>query len=455
MKLQGKKIVVVGLGKTGVALSRFLTGQGARVTVTDQAQEKDLVDAIDEIRPMGVNMQLGGHHEKAFETCDLVVISPGVPMTLPHLKYAQDRGVPVIGEIELASRFISEPMIAVTGTNGKTTTTTMIGHMLKHSGLSVFVGGNIGTPLISYLESPEKADVILIEISSFQLDTIKTFRPSIGAFLNVSRDHMDRYESFDHYLKSKLRIFENQTSEDAAIINASDPHLYSACNDICSKKWFFGSVETPFDATGNYLQMDVNTKKATFFGVDGRRSLFDLTQMHLKGRHNLENASAAIMTSIAAGASHKIIQKVLNEFKGLPHRMETIRTLNGIQFVNDSKATNVDATIKAIESFTKPLILIMGGRDKEDDFSTLKNALENRVKLILLMGEAKHNILKQLQGASSIKLVDSMDKAVFTAFNRAKPGDVVLLAPACASFDMFDSYAHRGDVFRKAVLRLN
>jgi UDP-N-acetylmuramoylalanine--D-glutamate ligase len=455
LRLKGKKIVVVGLAKTGVALCRFLTARGAEVTVTDKADEAELEDAIGAVRPLGVGLELGGHRTGTFESCDLVVISPGVPHTLAPITLAREKGIPVIGEIELASRFISEPITAITGTNGKTTTTTLIGDMLSHSGVSVFVGGNIGTPLISYLDCGKKADVIVIEISSFQLDTIDSFRPSVGVLLNVTPDHLDRYADFDHYLGSKFLLFKNQGPEDVAVINASDHRLRAEMRKIVSKKWTFGFSEGFPERGGTHACIDDASLRVSLKCRADSLSAYDLSCLSMKGRHNLENATAAILASLASGGTREGIESALKQFKGLPHRLETVAVSSGIEFVNDSKATNVDAAVKAIESFSQPLILILGGRDKDGNFSDLKEAVKSRVKRILLIGEARDKIADQLRGLVAMEMAESMEEAVYKAFKAGETGDVVLLAPACASFDMFDNYAHRGEVFRHAVLNID
>jgi UDP-N-acetylmuramoylalanine--D-glutamate ligase len=437
LEIADKNILVVGLGISGIAATRFLSTRGASVTVTDIAGEQKLGDHALQIREMGVKMELGQHRLETFENSDLIVLSPGVPHTLLPIKRAQEKGIAVWSEIELASKFIQQPIVAVTGTNGKTTTTELIGNMLKSSGLKVFVGGNIGIPLISYVEKEEKADIVVVEVSSFQLDSIETFRPSVGTLLNITKDHLDRYSDFAAYAKSKGRLFENQQENDTAVLNGSDPIVNSICANIKSSKILFFAHET----------ISICNNK------NGTKSL-DLSGINLLGKHNRENASAAALTSLAAGGTLEGVQSALDHFKGLPHRLEYVTTINNVRYYDDSKATNIDAVTKALESFDKPVVLIMGGRYKGGDFQVLEDLVSRHTKKIIALGEAKENIMSSLGHVKSTILAASMEEAVFLAHDEADPGDVVLLSPGCSSFDMYNSYAERGDFFCKAVENL-
>ena len=434
MELYNKKITVAGLGKTGFATALFLQKKGAIVTVTDTAGEDRVRGKAADLKKIGVRVELGGHSAESFENADLIVLSPGIPETIVPLKKAALKCVPITGEIELASRFIKEPIIAVTGTNGKTTATALTGRMLKDSGLKVFVGGNIGNPLISYLDQKEKAQVVVVELSSFQLDTIDTFRPKVSVLLNITEDHLDRYKNFDAYARSKGRIFKNQTEEDFAVYNDSDPFVIKLTENIKAKKIPFSS--------------DLKENHPVILQID-------LSMVKLFGRHNLENIYAASLAATAAGGTPAGIQAAVNSFKGLSHRLEYIKTVGNVKYFDDSKATNPDAVKKALESFTQPVILIMGGRNKGYDFNMLAEPVKKHVKRLILLGEAKDEIKSALGGIISCEPVSSMDEAVFAAHRASISKDVVLLSPACSSFGMFTGYAQRGEVFQQIVNKLS
>ena len=432
MELLNKHILVAGLGVSGTAVARFLTKRGARVTVTDTARKSDLSPYLESLSDLDIKFELGTHSSQTFENADLIIISPGVPHTILPIKKAKKRNIPVWSEIELAGRFINEPIIAVTGTNGKTTTTTLLGKMIEDSGLKPFVGGNIGNPLIEYVDNKEKADVVVAELSSFQLDTIDTFKPAVSVLLNITEDHMDRYADLNAYATSKKRIFKNQQENDTAILNGSDQLINKITEHIKAKKRFFYHNRTTDNKS--------DALNSLVFSVPG-----------LPGKHNIENASAAALAAISIGCSLKGIQTALNSFKGLPHRLEYIKTVNNIRFFDDSKATNVDAVAKAIDAFDKPVVLIMGGRNKGASFGNLSDLVRKKIKKLIVIGEAKYNIISELGHLAKTRSADSMKDAVFLAYTSAAPGDIVLLSPACSSFDMFNSYAHRGEVFRKSI----
>ena len=459
MDLAKKRITVVGLGITGEAVASFLIKRGAIVTVTDSSSGNQLIKAAEKLKSMGVNIELGGHNPRLFNDSELIIISPGVPHTAKHLNEARDRGIPVLGEIELAYRFISEPIIAVTGTNGKTTTTTLLGEMLKKSGKKTFVGGNIGNALIDYIDSNQKADCLVVELSSFQLDTIEHFRPAVAVLLNITDDHMDRYPNFKAYIDSKARIFENQTPDNVAVLNGFDRAIIEMSSRIKAKKVFF------------YQKDRVQVRSKDFAIIEKKADLSkpvisvnmgnlvgwipDLSEFRPIGIHNLENASAAILAALAAGGTTEGINSALRDFKGLPHRLEKVATINGVDFINDSKATNTDAVIKAIETTDRPQIVIMGGRDKDSDFHSLKSVVRNHVKHLILIGESAEKIYGILSEVADAEFADSMGDAVKKAFEASAPGDVILLAPGCASFDMYSNYKERGEDFRRAVQWIN
>ena len=456
MELANKNIVVVGLGRTGLASAVFLHQQGARVLVSDAASEKELGQTADTLRQLGIRMETGSHSAASFKNADLIVISPGVPHTIEPIVHARDQGIPVIGEVELASRFIKEPIIAVTGTNGKTTTTELLGRMLKDSGLNVFVGGNIGNPLIEYAAQQDPADVVVAEISSFQLDTIVTFRPRVSVLLNITVDHMDRYPNFDAYVDSKLNIFKNQQTEDLAVLNGADAVIRAKTKGIKSQRLFFPSLaanEQGAVLNGKRIILNLDKLKRIQFEFQNQTHL-DISKIQLHGQHNLENAAAASLAALAAGGTLEGVQKSLNQFKGLAHRLEHVATINAVQYFNDSKATNLDGVARALECFSKPILLIMGGRDKGSDFKTLKGLIRKHAKTLIVIGEAADPIRSALGEFIPTKEAASMQAAVSTAYQNADPDDVVLLSPGCASFDWYGSYAERGDDFRAAVEKL-
>ncbi len=462
MELEHTKVLVVGMGRSGFETASFLVQRGATVTISEMTGENEMGEAARKFYELGVQTEFGGHVMDTFIDTDLIVVSPGVPHTIPPIQAAQEKGIPLIGEIELASRFIKEPMIAVTGTNGKTTTTRLIGDMLEQSGQTVFVCGNIGNPLISYLTGHEKAHRLVVEISSFQLDTITSFRPDISLLLNITDDHLDRYSDIEAYAKTKGRILENQRKSDIAVLNGEDRRIRQVCSTCEPEKVFF---------TGRWKEekgADIGTHAITFHGLDPlhrkeseirgsgepvyeNQAAIELDRVPLKCRHELENISAAGLATLVAGGTSAGIQKALETFRGLPHRMERVAALDGIVFYNDSKATNVDAVLRAVECLQGPIHLIMGGRDKGGQFHLLESSVRQKVKNLILLGEASGEINAALGNLTATRTVATMEDAVAFAHAAASSGEVVLLSPACASFDMYQDYKERGDAFRKIV----
>jgi len=445
MQLAGRHTLVVGLGRTGTAVAKFLHRRGARVTVTDLRGEKQLGAGAEEIRALGVAMELGGHRSETFRRAELVVLSPGVDHTVAVVREAAAAGAEVLGEIELASRFITAPLVAVTGTNGKTTTTELIAAMLRSAGKNVFVGGNIGKPLIGYVESGSRADVVVAEISSFQLDTTVRFHPQVAVLLNIAPDHLDRYPGFEAYAASKMRLFANQTPADVAVLNGDDPNVPRRAGNVAARKLFFPAPAERQEGArlnGRYIRFQLGTESPP---------PVDLAGWKLPGRHNRENACAAVLAALAAGADIAAVQAAVRRFRGLAHRLEYVASINGVRFFNDSKATNVAAAVRALECFSEPVILLMGGRDKGGEFQQLEGPLRRHVKCLVLLGEAAGRIRNRLGHLVPTMQADTMDAAVAGALASARPGDVVLLSPACASFDMYADYARRGDDFRRAV----
>jgi UDP-N-acetylmuramoylalanine--D-glutamate ligase len=456
MQLKDKNVIVVGLGRTGLAAARFLHQQGARIMATDTADESALGDAAVQLRNIGVDVELGAHRSQVFQESDLIVVSPGVSHTIAPIAQARARGVEVVGEVELAARFIRAPIIAVTGTNGKTTTTELLGQMLQNSGMTTFVGGNIGNPLIEYVCSGQKEELVVAEISSFQLDTIDRFRPKVSILLNITADHLDRYPDFEAYADSKIRIFKNQLADDVAVLNGSDALIRSKTAHIKSRRLFFPVLQADEQGAvlnGKRIILNVDQLKPIQAKIRNQDFL-DITQSALLGRHNHENICAASLAALAAGGTVNGIQQTLAQFKGLPHRLEKVATIDNIHFYNDSKATNVDGVIRALDCFAKPVVLLMGGRDKGGNFKVLADSIGKHVKELIVMGEAAGPIKHALGRLAPTKMADSMDAAVATAFADANPNEVVLLSPGCASFDWYGSYAERGNDFRRAVHKI-
>jgi UDP-N-acetylmuramoylalanine--D-glutamate ligase len=443
---EDKKVLVVGLARSGLAAASFLRRRGALVTMTDRLPEVELGVAVEQARRLGCSLALGGHPQELFTRADLIVLSPGVPLDLPQLMAARAGGVPVTGEFELACRHLSLPMVAVTGTNGKTTTTTLIGDMLKRSGRSVFVGGNIGNPLISLLEEAEMPELAVVEVSSFQLDIMEIFHPWVAVLLNITEDHLDRYPSFDAYVASKCLVFARQSEEDVAVLPADDPLIMGRCAPR-SRRLLFSRHRSSADA---YL----NGNRLVRRGAGGKIHSYDLGGWQLAGHHNLENLLASVLAATAVGASPDAVQETINEFRGLPHRLELVHRWRGIRFYNDSKGTNVDAVVRSLESFTEPIVLIAGGRDKGGSYGPLVPLVRDRVKMLVLMGESRFLMAKALGHLTCTVVVGAMGDAVQVAIRAAVPGDVVLLSPACSSFDLYQNYAARGEHFRCLVHEL-
>jgi UDP-N-acetylmuramoylalanine--D-glutamate ligase len=447
IELDGKRVLVVGLARTGVATARFCAARGARVTATDDRPAEQLADAVQQLRKIGCTLAFGGDAITKFAAQDLIVPSPGVPSNHPGLAAARQAGVPVWSEIELAWRFLRGRLIGVTGSNGKTTTTALIGHILAGSGKQVMVAGNIGTPLIAYADQSDDKTMTVAEVSSFQLELIDSFRPDISVLLNLTPDHLDRHASFEDYAGAKAHIFENQTERDAAIINADDP---GATELTPSRPQIFWFSRTKRVASGAYLR-----GAQIIFRRDGEDTvLLDRADIGLRGEHNLENVLAAATAAFLAGVAPAEIAAGVRSFPGVEHRLEFVTKISGVSFFNDSKATNVDATVKALEAFAGGLLVILGGKDKGSDYAPLLPLLRERAKVVLLIGAAAEKIATQLGGAVPLERAGTLQRAVALAYEHAREGDTVLLAPACASFDQFEDYEHRGRTFKQLVRAL-
>jgi len=447
MDLNGKRTLVVGLGKSGVASALFMKAHGARVTVSDTKSGDELRNEIPVLLDHGITVETGGHGERTFRGQDLIVVSPGVPVDAPPLVQARSLGEAVIGEIELAAQFLPGPIVAITGSNGKTTTTTLTGEIMTAAGLSTLVGGNIGTPAISLAERAKPDTVIVLEISSFQLETIQTFRPKIAVVLIVTPDHLDRHRTFEIYADAKARIFENQQGSDFAVLNADDPTCVAmGARTNAQVFWFSRHKEVKQGAW-------VDDGNIVFRDTTGQREILQVSEIPLKGAHNLENVLAAVCAGALMGCTPEKIRKAVHEFKAVEHRLEFTATISGVDYYNDSKATNVDATIKALESFPANIHLILGGKDKGSDYTVLNDLIRQRVKRIYTIGAAAAKIESQVKGAEVVH-AETLENAVRKAHATAQSGDIVLLAPACASFDQFKSYEHRGKMFKEIVASL-
>ena len=449
MKLKDKRVLVVGLGKSGVASALFLKAHGARVTVSDTKSGDELRNEIPVLLDHGITVETGGHGERTFRGQDLIVVSPGVPVDAPLLQQARSLGEMVIGEIELAAQFLPGPIVAITGSNGKTTTTTLTGEILTAGGLPTLVGGNIGTPAISLAERVKPETVIVLEVSSFQLETIQTFHPKIAVVLNVTPDHLDRHRTFEAYVDAKARMFENQHGNDFAVLNADDPTCVAMAERTRAQVfWFSRQKEVEQGAWvrgGNILfrgRAELQKK--------AQREILLVSEIPLKGAHNLENVLAAVCAGALMGCAPEKIRQAVREFKAVEHRLEFVATIRGVDYYNDSKATNVDATIKALESFPGSIHLILGGKDKGSDYGVLNDLLRERVKRVYTIGAAAKKIESEIKGAEVVH-AETLENALRMANAAALAGDVVLLAPACASFDQFKSYEHRGKVFKEIV----
>jgi UDP-N-acetylmuramoylalanine--D-glutamate ligase len=453
MELNGKRVLVVGLGKSGVASALFMKAHGAKVTVSDTKSGDDLRNEIPVLLDHGITVETGGHGDRTFRGQDLIVVSPGVPVDAPPLVQARSLGETVIGEIELAAQFLPGPIVAITGSNGKTTTTTLVGEIMTAAGFPALVGGNIGTPAISLADRANNETVIVLEVSSFQLETIQTFRPKVAVVLNVTPDHLDRHRTFEIYTDAKARIFENQQASDFAVLNADDPTCVAMGGRTRAQVYWFSRMKEV--ERGAWVR-DGNV---VFRDHSGQREILQVSEIPLKGAHNLENVLAAVCSGVLMGCAPEKIRQAVRDFKAVEHRLEFVATIGGVDYYNDSKATNVDATIKALESFPANIHLILGGKDKGSDYTVLNDLLRQRVKRVYTIGAAAAKIESQIvsskNGGPEVVHAETLENAIRKAHAVAQEGDVVLLAPACASFDQFKSYEHRGKVFKEIVRSLS
>jgi len=453
----GAHVVVVGLGKSGVSAVRFLLNLGVKISVSEGGRQENLEgDLVRWLKEKRVFVETGGHTSELLLSADCILVSPGVPLGKTPLAAARQKGIPVVGELALAKDFLKAPVVAVTGTNGKSTVTTLIGDLLKGSGKKAFVGGNIGIPLAEYLAGEQDCEVVVLEVSSFQLDSAGEFRPRVAVLLNITPDHLDRYASYDEYIESKMSLFKNQQPEDIAVLNGDDPAIANWLADAAAQK----NNRKPASEIREYSSCGKGGAAAYVSGtkvcVASGKSVeeYELSGTPLAQSPNNENAMAAIMAVRALGCSPDDIRKSLATFLPLPHRLALVAEVNGVSYYDDSKATNVGAVYSALGGMRQPVVLIAGGRDKGGGYEMLLPLVKEKVRGMVLIGEAKEAIAKTFSNATRIAFAEEMEEAVQLAGKMAEKGDAVLLSPACASFDMFRSYSHRGEVFTQAVSRL-
>lgn len=466
-ELKDLKVLIFGMKRSGKAAARELISLGAKVAITDKKSAEELEDDLKDFFLSSIRLYLGGHPEEILKERDLIVLSPGVPYDLPILNKAREMGIPVISELELGFELIkaanpNADFYAITGTNGKSTTTTLLDLMLKKSRIRSLIAGNIGTAVSGEIESAKKAKAVVVEVSSFQLECIKYFKPKVASILNLAPDHLDRYHSLKEYINTKARIFENQGNEDFLVLNADDPPTMALFREKLESFYEVAmNVEKAapivcFFGKGRKLKGVYETEGRLHINLPGMdMELMKAADIRIKGVHNLENAMAASLMALLAGAGPEAIAEVLREFPGLEHRMEFVRELDGITYINDSKGTNPPATLRSIESFGKnPIVLIGGGRDKKGDFESLRDAVKEHARALVLMGEASGKMKGALEGTTQILMAGSLRDALKAAKGAARKGDVVLFSPACASFDMFKDYEDRGRKFKEEVMLL-
>jgi UDP-N-acetylmuramoylalanine--D-glutamate ligase len=446
--LHEKKVTVIGAARSGIAVAQLLRSQGADVFVSDSSSAEKLQSSISNLRSEKIEFEVGKHSNHVYD-CDLMVISPGVPSNAFVVLEAQKRSIKVVSELEVSCWFCRSPIVAITGSNGKTTTTTLIGRILDHAKKKHVVAGNIGTAFSSIVLELAETDVAVLEVSSFQLDHIEHFRPKISILLNITPDHMDRYDhSMKMYAASKARIFKNQRSDDVLIYNTDDEWTNRVVSQAQSRKVAF-SIQQELNE-GAFIQ---NEKLVTSLG-GVKSEVIDINQIFIKGTHNLFNSMAAVLAGQLLGVEADLLQSTLKTFEGVEHRLEFVRELNNVRYYNDSKATNVDSVWYALQAFKEPIVLLLGGRDKGNDYSRLSELVKKQVKAIVAIGESADKVEQAFRGTSAITKTASMNEAVATAQSLAQSGDVVLLSPACASFDWFKNYEHRGQVFKELVKNL-
>lgn len=447
-RLMGKKVSILGMARSGIACAKLLKRNGASVFVSDLKNEHQLQKEVSELKNLKIDYETGGHTSRVFENKDFIVTSPGIPPDIPVLKQAQQKGIPAFSEIEVSSWLCQAPIIAITGSNGKTTTTSLVGEILKEVGWEYQVAGNIGLAFSNVVDKVSPRGFIVLEVSSFQLEKIEEFNPHIAAILNISPDHLDRYPDMNSYIQAKIRILENQTSRDFAILNFDDRLVAELKEKTRAKVVLF--------STGAESKTGVYVKAGKIYALTskGQEEIISAKEIGIPGPHNLSNSCCAISIATALGVPVPPIRKALKEFKGVEHRLEKVATVKGVHFINDSKATNVESVWYALQSVSGKIVLIAGGKDKGGDFTKLKELVSQKVKALILIGQAQKKINDSLGSYTKTLKAKTLQQAVELAFRNSVPGDTVLLAPGCASFDMFTDYEHRGRVFKEKVAEI-
>ena len=451
--LEGRRIMVVGLSKTGISLIKFLVSRKAKVTVSDHKSAAELSDYLEQVEDLDIHYDLGGHTPKAMLNQELIILSPGIPSELKIFEYVKQNGVTITGDIEFTCHFIKEPIIAITGTNGKTTVSNIAYKMLKRSGVDVWIGGNFGRPLVEYLLEDRKYKVIICEISSFQLEHVVSFSPKVIVFTNISENHLDRHKSFEDYSKAKKRIFLNANKDMTSVLNADDSRIVNMARDPIVQKGriFYFSRRKGLESQIMNIGGSTCINKEISLRVGPETEKYSVKRVKCRGVHSIENIMAALCAVREFGAKPEVIQDVIDNFVGLPHRIEYVGKASGVDFYNDSKATNIHAVHRALSSFDEGVVLIAGGKDANVHFSGLSEIIRKKVKMLILFGEAKEKINRSIGDCSETFLVGTFEEAVYQAYQRSSMGDVVLLSPGCPSFDLFDSYIERGNYFKKLI----
>ncbi len=459
-KYRGKKILIVGCGKSGVSTAKYLVKQGARVMISDSKQRTELSEPLKELGDIKIEFEFGGHTEKSFLGAELIVVSPGIPVSNHQMiQMAKSRGIPVTSEVEIAVNALEEPLIAITGTNGKTTVTTLIGEMFKADSKPVFVGGNIGEPLINRILSEERTVGVVAELSSFQIDLTEKMVPAVAVFTNVDQDHLDRYGSMENYVASKRKLARACDRNSFVVLNYDDTTVRSFANDNPGKLIWY-TMKNPLELGGDFAEKFYGAyydaaKNSIVTKLSGREEFFPLAGFKLFGDHNKSNLMAALCAAKVMGVGSAAIQNVIDNFKGLAHRLEYTRKKDGVYFFNDSKATNIQSVAASLSSFKRsPVILIAGGKDKNMDFAPLIPYVQGKVKLLILVGEAKEKINRSLGDFAETYLVGTFEEAVLISFQKSRNGDIILLSPGCSSQDMFRDFEERGEYFKKLVHQL-
>ncbi len=456
-EIKDKKIMVVGLSRTGVSLTKYLVEQGAKVTVSDHKSPAELAHYLDEIDSLDISYDLGGHTPRTFIEQNLIILSPGISPDLKIFEYAKANGVQVTGEFEFAATRIQEPIVGVTGTNGKSTACRLMEVMLRKSGVKVFLGGNYGMPLIDYVRSPEKADYVIAEVSSFQLEHCEYFNPKNIVFMNLAENHLDRHRTMENYISCKKRIFRNTNQYTTSVLNADDKRVVDIARDpiVQRGRILYFSRKPALEPQIMNIGGAINIKNEIRLRVGPEIELFQVDRMKMVGRHSIENLMAAILATRELGAKPEVIQEVIDEFPGLEHRIEYVRKAGGVRFYNDSKATNVHSVMRALDSFDENVILIMGGKDTGLNYEPLRNLIRQKVKTLILVGEAKERINRDLGDYAQTFLIGTFEEAVLISYQKSRIGDIILLSPGCSSFDIFDSFEERGNYFKKLVSQFN